>query len=50
MVKLFVKLADMAINRHNNMSRETCTIFVFGVKKKQTKNMHERKPTLDFAM
>ena len=28
-VKLIVKLADMAINRHNNMSRETCTIFVF---------------------
>ena len=34
MVKLLVKLADMAINSHNNMSRETCTIFVFGVKKK----------------
>ena len=48
MVKLSVKLADMAINRHNNMSRETCTIFVFGVKKK--KNMHERKPTVDFGM
>ena len=29
MVKLLVKLADVAINRHNNMSRETCTIFVF---------------------
>ena len=28
MVKLLVKLADVAINRHNNMSRETCTIFV----------------------
>ena len=31
MVKLLVKLAA-AINRHNNMSRETCTIFGFGVK------------------
>ena len=29
MVKLLVKLEDMAINRHNNMSHETCTIFVF---------------------
>ena len=36
MVKLLVKLADLALNRHNNMSRETCTIFVFGVKKKKT--------------
>ena len=49
MVKLLVKLADMAINRHNNMSRETCTIFVFGVKKKK-KIMHERKLTVNFAM
>ena len=29
MVKFLVKLADVAINRHNNMSHETCTIFVF---------------------
>ena len=29
MVKLLVKLAHMAINRHNRMSRKTCTIFVF---------------------
>ena len=29
MVKLLVKLADRAINRHNNMSCKTCTISVF---------------------
>ena len=29
MVRLLVKLADVAINRHNDMSCETCTIFVF---------------------
>ncbi len=29
MVKLLVKIADMTINRHNNILRETCVIFVF---------------------
>ena len=47
MVKLLVKRADMAINRHNNMSRKTCTILVFDL---VLKTMHERKPTVDFAM
>ena len=43
MVKLLVKLADKAINGHNNMSCQTCTIFVFDL---VWKTMHERKPML----
>ena len=31
MVTFFVKIADMVINRHNSISRETCAIFVFDV-------------------
>ena len=34
MVELLVKVADMAINRHNNISRETWAIFVFDLTRK----------------
>ena len=34
MVELLVKVADMAINRHNNISRETRAIFVFDLARK----------------
>lgn len=34
MVKLFVKIGDMAVNGHNNISRETCAILDFDLARK----------------